>query len=251
MQKLPDVDANIDSANRILSILKKNGITKVNFVGGEPLLHPHLQDFVVCAKNHGLTVSIITNGYLLTQQRIKELKPFVDWIGISIDSANEDIEAKLGRGFGRHVENTLRVCEMIKMEGIKLKINTVVTKLNFSEDLRSLIERIHPLRWKVFQMLGILGQNETELASLAISSDEFQVFIKTNKNILLESNQSPTFETNDDMIDSYLMLAPDGSVIQNSGHGYAYHALEDVVIHGFSDILNSDKYVKRGGQYDW
>ena len=134
---------------------------KLNFVGGEPLMHPNLQYFVEHAKNIGLTVSIVTNGLFLSKERLDDLKPFVDWIEISVDSANEYTEKELGRGFGKHVQKTLDICENIQKIGIKLKINTVVTKLNFREDLLPLIEKIEPHRWKIFQVLYIAGQNDS------------------------------------------------------------------------------------------
>jgi len=42
--------------------------------------------------------------------------------------------------------------------GIRLKINTVVSKLNYNEDLSWLIKKIKPERWKVFQILRIRNQ---------------------------------------------------------------------------------------------
>lgn len=251
MKELSGNEADLARGRGIILTLKKMGITKLNFVGGEPLLHPHLKDFAEFAKGNGLTVSIVTNGSLLSEEKLRELKRWVDWIGVSIDSTRDEVEAILGRGHGEHVKNAVCVCKAVRKAGIKLKINTVVTKQNFDEDMRPLIAELRPLRWKVFQMLGISGQNESYLTELAPSKEEFEIFKRLNSDITLESGQSPTFEASDDMVDSYLMLGPDGSVIQNSNHKYTYVPLEDVRKTGLSGIVSRSAYLERGGRYDW
>lgn len=194
MQTLPGNEANLARGFEIILRLKKAGMTKLNFVGGEPLLHPHLKDFACYAKENGLTVSMVTNGYLLSHGLLQELKPNMDWIGISIDSTREDVEAMLGRGNGNHVKNAINVCKAIREGGIKLKVNTVVTTLNFKEDLRPLILELHPLRWKVFQMLGILGQNQRHYTELATTREEFEIFKDLNSEMVLDSGNGPVFE---------------------------------------------------------
>lgn len=251
MDKLVGHEADIDSGREIILRLKEFGITKLNFVGGEPLLHPYLKEFATFSKENGLTVSIVSNGYFLTEDTLRGLKPIVDWIGISIDSAKEDVEAWLGRGAGKHVQNSKQVCREIRNNGIKLKINTVVTKLNYSEDLRALISDLRPQRWKVFQMLGILDQNERHLAELAATKEEFEIFKQINSSIELDSGLSPVFETNEDMVDSYLMLGPDGSVIQNTDNRYAYHPLKEALASNLAGIVNERAFLGRGGKYDW
>lgn len=43
--------------------------------------------------------------------------------------------------------------------GIKFKINTVVNRYNFQEDMNAEIAELNPYRWKVFQVLIIKGEN--------------------------------------------------------------------------------------------
>jgi len=251
MHKLVGHEVDLARGKEIVLRLREFGITKLNFVGGEPLLHPHLKDFAEYAKENGLTVSMVSNGYLLSGDLLKELKSSMDWIGISIDSAKEGVEVMLGRGYGNHVQNTIRVCQAVRKNGMKLKVNTVVTKLNFNEDLRHLISELRPLRWKVFQMLGILDQNERHFAELATTKEEFEIFKNLNSGIVLDSGSSPVFEAEEDMVDSYLMLAPDGSVMQNSNHRYTYHSLEKALAAGLEGIVNGRAFVARGGKYAW
>jgi radical S-adenosyl methionine domain-containing protein 2 len=251
MQTIPGDEADLARGYEIIVGLKKAGMTKLNFVGGEPLLHPYLKEFASCAKENNFTVSMVTNGYLLSRGLLDQLKPHMDWIGISIDSARDDVESMLGRGNGNHVRKAINVCRAIREIGIKLKVNTVVTKLNFKEDLRPLILELHPLRWKVFQMLGILGQNQRHYAELATTREEFEIFKDLNREIVLDSGNGPVFEAEEDMVDSYLMLAPDGRVIQNTLRTYVYHNLESAIASRFEGIVDRRAFVTRGGNYEW
>ncbi len=49
------------------------GTTIVTFSGGEPLLHPDLDDLIAHVRRRGMIAGMITNGYLLTAERVKRL----------------------------------------------------------------------------------------------------------------------------------------------------------------------------------
>lgn len=176
----------LQEAEKILIKLKNDlDIEKINFVGGEPLMHPNIFELVKISKTLGLSVSITTNGYFLNETLISRLVPFVDWIGVSIDSANEETEKALGRGNGNHVARSIDVCSLVHKYGIRLKINTTVTQLNYREEIKELIAKLDPERWKVFQFLHIIGQNDGAVNSMAISASEFQEFKEKNKGVKL------------------------------------------------------------------
>src|SRR2546423_2184441 len=49
------------------------GTTLITISGGETLLHPQLDDIIRRIRSHGILSGLITNGYLLTPQRIHQL----------------------------------------------------------------------------------------------------------------------------------------------------------------------------------
>lgn len=55
-------------------LLAAAGVNKINFVGGEPFLHPHIEDLVVAAKAAGLVTSVVTNASLLDAARLLRLR---------------------------------------------------------------------------------------------------------------------------------------------------------------------------------
>jgi MoaA/NifB/PqqE/SkfB family radical SAM enzyme len=69
--------------------------TIVTFSGGEPLLHPDLDRLISHVRGHGMIAGMITNGYLLTPQRVKQLNDAgLDHMQISIDNAMPDDVSK-------------------------------------------------------------------------------------------------------------------------------------------------------------
>jgi hypothetical protein len=63
----------------------------ITFSGGEPLLHPHLDDMIRRIRKHGIIATLITNGYLLSPDRIKQLnRAGLEQLQISIDNVQPD-----------------------------------------------------------------------------------------------------------------------------------------------------------------
>ena len=121
-------------------------------------MHPLFLDVIKTAKDMDFVVGVLSNGYFLNKNLVYELSLYVDWIGFSVDSADEDVEVSLGRGKGKHVKHIVELSDIVHKAGVKLKINTTVTKLNWAEDMRPLLKILRPKRWKVFQVLHIEGQ---------------------------------------------------------------------------------------------
>jgi MoaA/NifB/PqqE/SkfB family radical SAM enzyme len=71
------------------------GTTAITISGGEPLLHPDLDMVIAHARKRGMLAGMITNGYLLTADRIKRLnRAGLDHLQISIDNVMPDEVSK-------------------------------------------------------------------------------------------------------------------------------------------------------------
>jgi MoaA/NifB/PqqE/SkfB family radical SAM enzyme len=71
----------------------KTGI--VTMTGGEPLLHPDLEALVAHVRRRGALATVITNGLLLTRERILRLnRAGLDYLQISIDNIRPDAVSK-------------------------------------------------------------------------------------------------------------------------------------------------------------
>ncbi len=84
-------DTMIERLNQLANL----GTTIVTFSGGEPILHPDLDALIAQVRKRGMIAGLITNGYLLTPQRIKQLNDAgLDHMQISIDNVMPDDVSK-------------------------------------------------------------------------------------------------------------------------------------------------------------
>ncbi len=85
----------LSTMNRRIDHLARLGTAIVTFSGGEPLLHPELDEIIAHARKYPIIVGIITNGYLLTADRIQRLNQAgLDHLQISIDNVMPDDVSK-------------------------------------------------------------------------------------------------------------------------------------------------------------
>lgn len=81
--------ADINDLQNAIDILYFKGVRYLTFSGGEPFLHPHLNDLVAYSIKKGIRPSICTNGYLLDEGAIKSLSGVgLKTIIISIDAGS-------------------------------------------------------------------------------------------------------------------------------------------------------------------
>jgi MoaA/NifB/PqqE/SkfB family radical SAM enzyme len=78
-----------------IDLLAKLGTSIITVSGGEPLLHPDLDEIIRAIRSHGAIATIITNGYLLTPERIQRLnRAGLEHLQISIDNVMPDDVSK-------------------------------------------------------------------------------------------------------------------------------------------------------------
>lgn len=81
----------LEELYRRIDKLAELGTTVVVISGGEPLLHPELDDVIRRIRSHGIICGLITNGYLLVPERIQRLnRAGLDHLQISIDNVQPD-----------------------------------------------------------------------------------------------------------------------------------------------------------------
>ncbi len=85
----------IDEMRRRIGELGRLGTSVITISGGEPLLHPELDDVIRAIRKTGAIAGMITNGYLLMPDRIHRLnKAGLDHMQISIDNVMPDEVSK-------------------------------------------------------------------------------------------------------------------------------------------------------------
>jgi radical S-adenosyl methionine domain-containing protein 2 len=239
---------------KVLELMAESGTQKVTFVGGEPTLCPFLHKLIRRAKELGMVTMLVTNGTRLRNPSVKEMIPNLDWISISIDASDPQINAELGRGSPLFHEYCLDIFEELsKHKHLRLKINTVVTQLNKDDDMKGLIRRLNPERWKVFQVLPIGGQNDGKVERLLITADEFSAYVERHQELHAEG-LGPIHEDNEAMTGTYLMMDALGRFFSNKTGSHVY--TDSILDAGMDTALiqlgwDVEGFVARQGIYEW
>lgn len=80
---------------RRIDKLAELGTTVITLTGGEPLLHPDLEQIIRRVRQGGLMAILVTNGYLLTPEKIDSLnRAGLDRMQISVDNVQPDDVSK-------------------------------------------------------------------------------------------------------------------------------------------------------------
>jgi MoaA/NifB/PqqE/SkfB family radical SAM enzyme len=136
------------------------GTTVITISGGEPLLHPELDEIIGHIRRRGSIATLITNGYLLTPDRIRRLnRAGLDHLQISIDNVKPDkISMK-----------SLKVLDQ-KLEWLsqhacfRVNINTVIGTSERPEDAAAVARRARQLGFAT--TVGIVHDGQGQLHPL-------------------------------------------------------------------------------------
>ena len=245
-----------EQALEVVLQLADIGFEKITFAGGEPTLCPWLPDLIATAKGTGLTTMIVSNGSKLSDEFLAASKSNLDWIAVSIDSLNADTNIVTGRAISGKTPLQLdyytSLVDRIKQHGYGLKINTVISSKNYNENMSEFIRYAKPSRWKLFQVLPIVGQNDLNIHDFKISNEQFQTFIDTHGD--LQDITAIIPESNTQMKGSYAMVDPAGRFYDNATgtHNYSRPILEIGSRLAIQQVnYDFSKFVSRGGIYDW
>ena len=121
--------------------LSELGTSVITISGGEPLLHPDLDQIIRRIRNRGCIATLITNGYLLTPDRIKRLNRVgLDHLQISIDNVRPDEVSKKSL---KVLDQKLRL--LAEHAEFQVNINSVIGTSENPEDAAEVARRAKEL----------------------------------------------------------------------------------------------------------
>lgn len=138
------------------------GATIVTISGGEPMLHPDLDAILRRIRARGMIATLITNGYLLTPERIQRLnRAGLDYLQISIDNVQPDETSKKSlKVLDRKLEWLAEYAEFA------VTINSVLgSPVRHPEDARTIALRARELG--LTSTVGILHDGGGQLRPMA------------------------------------------------------------------------------------
>lgn len=103
---------------RFLDDAAEIGVKAISLISdGESTCSPHLYDAILRGKNNGLDMALATNGYLLREDRLKEIMPALTYLRFNISAAEESRYTQI---MGCSTECYRKVMRTIK-ESVRLK----------------------------------------------------------------------------------------------------------------------------------
>ena len=240
----------------VVDALAGAGFDKINFAGGEPTLCPWLLDLIRRAKELALTTSIVTNGSRITPEWLDQVGNCLDWAAVSVDTVDpEKLEStgRTTRDGPLSEDDYLCVIDLLKDRGIRLKINTVVSRSNCEEDLTGFIARARPERWKLLQVLPVIGQNDGMVDDQLVTPEEFAAYVSRNRRVE-DLGVAMVPEDNGLMTGSYVMVDPAGRFFDNTAGAHTYsRPINEIGVDAALQEVSVDagKFFLRDGLYDW
>ncbi len=117
-------------------------ITKVDLLGGEPLLYSKLDDLLTYLEEISVEVSLISNGQFSDEMAKYLCKKMIRNISISIDGMREQNDQVRGKGsYDKAIKFLESLLEYKTNEKMDIGVNIVVNRLN-CESIKLLIEKV-------------------------------------------------------------------------------------------------------------
>ena len=170
---------NVETWSKIVENVMKSGrVAEINIAGGEPLLHPQMMEIVDVVRSYGVPVSLVTNGSLMTNDWIQQNGHKFKTIGFSIDALTPELQRTVGRctasggvispeEFGEKIV----LLREVNPE-IRIKVNTVISKVNLLDNLAEYVKSWQIDRWKLLKM-QIFDDGVHCNAGIAVSDQEY------------------------------------------------------------------------------
>ncbi|MCX6799412.1 MAG: radical SAM protein [Candidatus Diapherotrites archaeon] len=142
-------------AKRIISKIASEGIERVRFTGGEPLLRKDLSELLRFARQSGLYVMLNTNGSLFSPKMLSVAAKNCDNILFSLHAQNPSKEALLqGSAAGkRFFKKKISAIKSLAGRGVMVRAATILTRRNILalEEFHSLADSLPGAAWALLR----------------------------------------------------------------------------------------------------
>lgn len=214
----------------ILNNLDDSDVNNITWTGGEALLLDGIDELLKKSYEKGIKNKIITNGKLLTKERIDKIYKYLDSITLSIDSIDDDTNYSLGRG-KNHFQEIKDILDYIKLKNydIRIRINSVVCKNNLGkfDDLITFLNGYNIYSWRIFKFMPLRETAIKNKETYSITMKEYSDVVKSIKEKSIIENIDTRIE--EDMEKKYVLILANGDIVitDNGTDKKVGNALED------------------------
>jgi MoaA/NifB/PqqE/SkfB family radical SAM enzyme len=236
----------LDTMKRRLDKLAALGTSIITISGGEPLMHPELDDIIRHVRSHKMIAGLISNGYFFTPERIKRLNDAgLDSLQISIDNVEPDNISKKSL---KHLDKKLQ--NLAEHAEFHVNINSVIGGgIKTPEDALVIARRAVELGFS--STVGVIHDHDGTLKPLTEKEKEiFNQVKKLGNHDLARLNwfqdavaEGKPYEWRCRAGARYLYICEEGLVHWCSQQrGYPGIPLEDYTMKDFEREYNTEKW---------
>ncbi len=206
--------------------------------GGEPTLYKPLPHLLEYAKELGLITVVSTHGR--HKKKVLEIAKVCDWIALPVD-AQSLVAINMLRGDSWGLKQALQIgLDLLTINPtLKLKLGTVVTKLNMVEienlGHELLATKDNPFStWKLYQYTP-RRKHKHKKDLYMVDDNTFKLFEKNLKKTWNSRRMNIVFSSINSRRKAYVFVYPSGEVaIPNIGNNFGDISLGNILTDGYS-----------------
>ena len=219
----------------LLDKLKKKGVRRITFCGGEPLLREDIKELVNYSKKKGFYTSLITNS-VLVKEKIEDIKN-LDTIQLSLDGKKKNHEFHRGKGTYNKLMESFKI---LRKYSVPVVVSAVLTKHNM-EDIDFILKKAEEFDFLVYlNPLLNLPKLTGDTKNMEIQKDKFKKILKD----LIVKKKSNSRIVNSKAYFNYLIRSLDNK--QNLLKCYAgrifCHIEPDGSMYPCTNLVGNDRY---------
>lgn len=163
-------ELNLEDNKKVIDRLYKEDTKEICWIGDEAISYPNFIELVKYSKERSIRNKILFNNISNCKiEEIMKIVKYVDYITVTLDSIEEDVNEKLGKGKEYYKE----ICKYLKLlqDQVQINILTMINSQNAIEQ-KKIEEELFKFRidsWIILGFMPILLDREADVEDLKVS----------------------------------------------------------------------------------
>lgn len=195
----------------ILEKLINSKVGALTWTGGEALLLPYLDKLLRKSYECGIKNKLITNGKLLTRERLEKIHKYLNVVNLSLDSISDEINEKIGRGQD-HFNTIKKRIDLLEHYNVGYNINTVLNRTNINDmiEFSNYVSNLKINEWRIFKFMPLRELSIKTRDLFDIPQEDFDTTINVLK--MQHPNLNIITREINDFEKLYLLILANGDV---------------------------------------